>query len=371
MNPKSKRNPALDLIRCLALFCVAGVHFFLYNGFYEEAVSGIAMYLLTILRMAMMICVPLFLLLSGWLCRTRELKKGYFGKIRQILVIYILASLCCGAFNALLMAVFQHELLSPREILCGILSYDTAPYGWYVEMYIGLYCLIPFLNVLYNNLKSRQEKLTLIAVFLFLTALPDVCNIHQFSGLGWWLQPSSSEEYTQLLPSYWTLTYPLTYYFIGCYLSEYPITIKRSRHLALTLLSLVLSGSFAFYRSRGSGFLWGRWQEYSSLLVLIPSVLVFSWLAGLDLSGLGSKIRRILARCSDLTFGAYLVSWIFDKFFYLLLDNIQPTPLFRFLWFPVVVPLICLCSLCLSGILQWIYSGLSRHSKPKVSPQPQ
>ena len=35
-----RRNPAMDIIRCLAFFSVVSVHFFLNSGFYNEIIEG-------------------------------------------------------------------------------------------------------------------------------------------------------------------------------------------------------------------------------------------------------------------------------------------------------------------------------------------
>lgn len=77
-NNKRSRNPALDIVRCVALFSVVGVHFFLNSGFYDEIVQGERMYVMTVVRSACMICVPLFMLLSGYLMRTRKPSSRYY-----------------------------------------------------------------------------------------------------------------------------------------------------------------------------------------------------------------------------------------------------------------------------------------------------
>lgn len=114
-----QRNSALDVIRCTALFCVIGTHFFLYNGYYDHPVAGFPMYFLTILRSFMTLCVPLFLLLSGYLSLGKTYRPGYFQKLIPIVVIYVLASLACGLFYGLLMLVFQQEVISLGSILEG------------------------------------------------------------------------------------------------------------------------------------------------------------------------------------------------------------------------------------------------------------
>ncbi len=62
-----KRNPALDIIRIVAAFTVLSVHFFLHNGFYYETVQGTSMYIMTLMRTLFSVCVPLFMILTGYL----------------------------------------------------------------------------------------------------------------------------------------------------------------------------------------------------------------------------------------------------------------------------------------------------------------
>ena len=62
-----KRSPAADIIRIFAFFCVVSVHFFLNSKFYDYPTEGKTMLVMTICRSFFMICVPLFLLLSGYL----------------------------------------------------------------------------------------------------------------------------------------------------------------------------------------------------------------------------------------------------------------------------------------------------------------
>lgn len=67
-----KRNINIDLIRCCAIFAVISVHFFRNNGFYTEPVIGWRMYLMVFMRTTFMICVPLFLLITGYLMNRKE-----------------------------------------------------------------------------------------------------------------------------------------------------------------------------------------------------------------------------------------------------------------------------------------------------------
>ncbi len=357
---RTARNPALDLVRCVALFGVIFTHFLLHSGFYDEMVQGNVMYLMTLLRSASFMCVPLFILLSGYLMSEKTLSVQYFKNIEKTIVIYLLASLFCGSISAGYNILILREDPGVFERIMGLFDFSTAPYAWYVEMYIGLYFLIPFLNILWHGLPGKKEKQLLLCVLLCMTALPRVINIFRFDTLSWWISPAAVNVYHKLIPSWWTDLYPLTYYFLGCYLREYPLTLPVKKKLLIYCLSILVIGSFNFYRCLGSTFYWGPWQEWGSLFNVIQSVLLFDLLAQMDLSGISLKKKVWLARMSDCCFGAYLVSWVFDTVFYLLLGKAVPTVSHRFPFLLVTVPAIFLCSLATSSVLNWIYHKARR-----------
>ena len=80
---QKERNINLDLIRTVAVISVISVHFFLNSGFYSLPLLGKTMYISTVFRTLFMICVPLFLLLTGYLMNKKELSKKYYGGIKK------------------------------------------------------------------------------------------------------------------------------------------------------------------------------------------------------------------------------------------------------------------------------------------------
>ena len=45
------------------------------------------------------------------------------------------------------------------------LNYEVIPYGWYIEMYICLFLLIPFLNLIYKCLDTQRKKTNIDCYF--------------------------------------------------------------------------------------------------------------------------------------------------------------------------------------------------------------
>lgn len=215
-----KRDLRLDIIRSIAAFSVISVHFFSHIQYYETGMKGGRMFLMTLMRMAFMVCVPLFLMLTGYLMHHKQLKRGYYKGILKTLGIYILAAL---AYQVSL-SLFTGTPISLKKYLFPILEFSG--YGWYIEMYIGLFLLIPFLNAIWRGLKGQKQKMLLIATLLALTTLPSLFNIYDWHTPEFWQLPSSASSFQRIVPAWWLLLYPLTYYFIGAYLQEYGLKLR-------------------------------------------------------------------------------------------------------------------------------------------------
>lgn len=310
------RNTALDIIRIVAVFTVLSVHFFLHNGFYGQTVQGVEMYIMVMMRTLFTVCVPLFLLLTGYLMSKKTLSKKYYFGIVKTLLVYVLASLACMIFKA----VHDNEPLTLKSFILGTLDFTGANYSWYVEMYIGLFLLIPFLNLAYNKLKNKRQKQVLVLTLIILTVLPSVLNIFNFETLQWWGDPTTSDTYSALVPDWWTGIYPITYYFTGCYIREYGIRLKTPTLLVLFLAALVIFGSFNFYRSYGTYFKTGAYLGWQGIESYALTTMLFLLLSRIKTDNFNIGVRFVLYKLSDLAFGIYLLSFIFDSLVYPVLN---------------------------------------------------
>ena len=92
-------------------------------------------------------------------------------------------------------------------------------------MYLGLFLLTPFLNLIFNNLKSQKDAKILLLVLFVMIGLCGIVNIYNFESTEWWKCPSSDNDYFQIIPKWWGSIYPIFYYFLGAYLRKYPLNI--------------------------------------------------------------------------------------------------------------------------------------------------
>lgn len=352
----ASRDAGLDRTRILAFFLVVSVHFFIGTGFYDNPVQGEKMYIMTAIRTLSMSCVPLFMLITGFLTRntaTELSPRGYLaycGKLRRHLLTYVIAALFVNCFLYLVSA--QTDFFAVINNIFGF-----AQYGWYFEMYLGLFAIIPFLARLFGTLE-KKEATVLVAVLLFLSAAPSVFNIFNIRAFPHIL--SGSEKFA-LIPDWWAeITYPLTYWALGAYLGKF-VGIKKMSTFRVSLLliiSLILFTVFNIVCSGGGVFAWGKHNNWGGVENTVLSVLLFLLLNSIKGKPLGKKHASFLKLVSELTFGAYLVSYTFDRMFYTLLREAVPDVWDRFPFYPIAVVFVAVMSLVISFLIHLIVSAI-------------
>ena len=341
------RNASMDIIRIVAAFTVLSVHFFLHNGFYSQIVEGVPMYIMVLMRTLFSVCVPLFMILTGYLMSHKTLSRKYYSGISKTLIVFVLATLACMIFKA----VHDNEPLSLKSFILGTLDFTGANYSWYIEMYIGLFLLVPFLNLAYNKLKNKRQKQVLVLTLVFLTIIPTLFNIFNFDNPAWWSDPKSSDTFAKLVPSWWMGFYPIAYYFTGCYIREYGIKLKTRSMLVLFLLAILIFGTFNFYRSYGTTFKSGIYVYWYGFEPYILSVLLFVLLSRIKTDNMNEKVKFVLWKVSDLALGIYLISYIFDMLVYPVLNEKITTMTDRLPFYFVTVPIVFICSMLASAAL--------------------
>lgn len=335
---ETKRDINLDLIRALAAFLVLSVHFFLNNGYYLTPMVGKKMLLMTVVRTGFMVCVPLFLLLSGYLCRNKRLTRRYYLGLVRVLLTYVLAALFCLGFRYF----YLQQPLSFRWILRELLAFTGAPYAWYVEMYIGLFLMIPFLNLAYSGLSSRRQKEVLILTMLLLTAVPAMTNLEH-----------------KYLTTWWKQLYPIAYYFLGAYLSEYQPRVNWKWGIPLLALVILAGGGYNYISCYGAVFQWEDYNDWFGPGIMASSVLVFLLVRQLPVDKLPGWCKWLISKGAELSLSLYLVSWCYDQMFYPILAQRTPNMPDRLFYYFAIVPAVYLCSVLTAQVLEWLRQGIT------------
>lgn len=349
------RNPNMDILRIIAVLCVIGIHFFYHSGYYYTTNDNAVMYFATVLRTLCSVCVPLFMILSGFLLCNKTLKKGYYSGIRKTIIVYILVAIACMIYKS----IVGSYTLTPLTFFTGILDFTGANYSWYIEMYIGLFLLVPFLNIIYKNLDSRKQKNILLITLIAITILPSLFNEFRFDSLEWWANPASNTETQKLIPSWWVGIYPITYYFTGCYIREYGTKIKNIYLIIALVVAVFGFGTFNFYRCYGMPFSTSNYVYWSGIEPYVMSVLIFLIISKLKLENINVKTKFVLWKISDLVLGTYLLSFIFDAIYYYEFLNKNTIDFYaRFPFMPLMILCVFVSALISSGIINLIAAGI-------------
>ena len=328
-----KRQFGIDLIRTIAIIFVLVVHCFLNIEFYNQSYIGISTYCLLLIRNIAFVCVPLFLILTGYCMADKKLEKGYFSKIIKIIIVYLLISI----ISLLYKIFYLNEPFTIHQII-DIFTFKLNGYSWYVEMYIGLFLIIPFLNIIYENLYSKNHKRVLFIVLAIITTLPlTFSDIHI--------------EYLNLniFPSYWRTLYPILYYYIGCYIKEYKPSNNKIVYILIFISTLLIESTIVFYMGYGNPIILNSISKYGSIFAIVLAVLVFLLFYKTKIHG--NIMRKAFEIIANNTLGIYLFSFIYDNLFYGLIHFKGSYGIQAIKSLVLIVPLVFICSLISSILL--------------------
>lgn len=353
------RNTSLDIIRVVAVFLVNSVHFFLYNGFYTETVQGVPYFVMTVMRVLFTACVPLFMILTGYLMSKKTLSKSYYKGIRKTLIVYALATVACIAVKILLFHDSAYSNFTLGQGIMEFLNFKGATYSWYIEFYIGLFLIAPFLNLMYNGLKTQRQKQVLVFTFFAIAVLPSIFNSNVFSNPQWWATPTVTEEYEKIMPAWWTMTYPVAYYLVGAYLREYGFKMKTRTLLIGFSVVLLLFSAHNYYRFYGSTFKYGTLLNWNCFEAYVISCGLFILLLRIPTKGMPNGLKWLFWKVSDLALGIYLLSFIFDHIIYYdylnkYVSNLDDKLPYYFITVPIVFVLSALASIVVNFLASYV-----------------
>lgn len=334
-----QRSFSLDLIRSLALITVVGVHFFLNSGFNEAPFSGGGNFIQGLLAAINRAFgdARMFMILTGYLCINKQLSRKYYKGLIRIVVTYLVISVVTWAVLS-----DDHSI---SELILGTTAFKIIGYSWYVEMYIGLFLIIPFMNVLLKELfKDRRKTHLLLITLALLSGLPKLVNR---SGI-------------ELLPDYWVeCGYPLFFYAMGAYIRHYQPEVK---HKALVIGSLVLicllSPVMSIVANHfNPAYQFHLWYGKSySIVGLYTTTAVFMLMYKMDCKS--ETIRKAVSFFSKHTYDMYLFSFLFDSLLYpIVMERYFTTQGAFGLWFVPMVAMTVGFSLAASVVKSLLFDA--------------
>lgn len=304
------RQPGIDLLRCLGLLFVNGVHAFLYNGYYYEPQMGALIWGANSFKWLFFTCNGLFMLLTGYLKSEKPMSKSYYRSLLPILVGYLLTCLVSYPIRHFALG----EKLTLLQWLENLVTFSN--YAWYIEMYIGLLLISPIINLALKQLTTPKQLYWAAGTMVCLSALYSITPLN-------------------LIPDYWSALYPVTYYVIGAVIRKLQPRFHKGLCLFLAMGFAMWLGALTLITTDG-GASDGFGQGYGGFWVTIIITLVF---LGLYQVNPGEKCARVLAWLSGGVFEGYILSRLLDVWVYGLVPQWHSPEYYPLIFVCVTLPI--------------------------------
>lgn len=341
MPVKVNRNSGLDLVRCFAVLFVISSHFFINTPARDAIFEGPSMFLQGMGRTLFLVNVPLFLIITGYLNLNKVISRKYYSGMVSVLLSYIFISAVTIIFRERLL----NEHYSPIQWILKITDFSAISYAWYIEMWIGLFLLTPFLNILWKNIETKRHKRILIATLYLLCALPDMFNRYG----------------VHLVPGYWEVVYPCGFFFIGAYIKEYQPSVATWKLIGFILLCSLINPVFnAIFISDHSMI---QLVGDGNGMIGMPLATAF-FLLVYKIKISNNYVSKALASISKASLDMYLSSYMFDVVIYSYLISHYYVNQSQFgLWFFLIVPTVFSCSYIFAIIKRTLFHLLHLPTK--------
>lgn len=317
-----KRDFGLDLIKVVAMFFVPSVHFFLYNGYYSIKIQDADFIFPTMIRDLFFLCVPLFMLVTGALSHYHhsDLNKRHYVKATPV----IINSLVIGVIVVVFKLMVKHpvETMTPYSVAQSLWSFTQPSYGWYVNMYLSLFVIMPILDAAYSNISTQKKRTYMIIALIVVTCLPMAVNRWKFEDTSIGMSASF----------FASVLWPVTYYIVGKYIMDYKLKVNKLLLSIILILCLLYQAVRVYFTGMGQNF-YSQGTIYADngdLITIITAVILFLMLYNIKCNN--KVIRGVMASVASLSLSVYLLSWIGDQFIY---KNIAATLTNGFIDYPL------------------------------------
>ena len=304
MNNLNQRKSNIELLRILCIMGNIVLHFNNANkggGFNyvdKHSLNGVILYFMEALCI---VGVNVFIIISGYfLCKK---KSVMIDKPVMLILELIMYRMGVEIYTAL------HTGFSLRNFFISLLPVD-----YFVMLYVTLYILSPYINIMLNNMELKTFRKLLITCLILFSLWPTATGILQnyfglvFNGISTISLLGDQDGYT--------IVNFILMYLIGAYISrvkesndDYSSLMKvKTIYLYITLVLAVIIIAVWSYTGSESG------VSYSALKYNNPIVIVYAVCLFLIFERFEMKYSRIINGLAKGCFGVFLFNTFFLRF---------------------------------------------------------
>lgn len=287
-NLQKSRNANMDLLRILSMLLIVFLHSIDHSGVLENAENcGTAMYFyVRFTYMLCQVCVNIYVMLSGYFLVTSKFR------LKKLVILWMEAVF----YSVVIRLIFMLTGARPFSIVSLVSCFVPILTGryWFITIYVGMYLIFPFLNLLIRAMDRKQHALLNICLFtlfsLWSSLHPSIAGMN--SGGGWGLA--------------WFAVLYLAAAWLRLY---YEPNGKAGRYLVV----FVAIPAFAAAVQCAQGDIVPgivlqivkNWFRYDSAPVYIMSMCLFAGFVNFQIRQ--EKLANAIRFVAPLTFGVYLI----------------------------------------------------------------
>ncbi len=353
---RTERNSNFELMRITSMFMIVIWHFIFHSGILTKT-SGTLNLFIYFIYIIVSIHVNSFVLVSGYFQYNKKFKPRKIVSLLTTTWFYKL-------IYAIIFSVTGIVTITKTEMLFFIqpfnFNYGFGEFYWFINMYIFLYLLSPFINKLIETLSQKQHKALIIILFITLSIVP-IFTLNSTLGL-------SNNGYT--------LANFVMIYIIGAYFGKYKLkdnyhfkNYSKNKYqliiiiffiisIFMSFMAKILSDYFSCYNNELSKYITEIFSKnltnYASPLILIESILYLLFFETLNIK------NKFINKLASLTFGIYLVhenNFVFERLYKHLPIEINgviyPNVIIKMLLYSIIIFIV-------SAIIEYIRQLLSK-----------
>ena len=284
MVESNERNYSLDLLRIISMLMIVVLHLISHGGILETN-STTELAIIMIVRCFCIVSVNIFVLISGYFLCTQ--------KFRLSKLISLVFEVWFYTWLIYLLLYFTGNVsFSITDIKSVMFPISYKEY-WFVTAYVGMYVLMPVLNVTIQHLNKKQHCIVVMLLLILSIGWHDFIPFSNPLGM------SNGYSATWFLVLYFVAAYIRSHEFkIKC-----PLIIYVSSVICMFLIWFllhILSQRIAVLHEYG---IEDYYYNYCSILNFVASVSLFLFFVGIKIR----KFKKTIRFITPLTFGIYLI----------------------------------------------------------------
>lgn len=278
MEQKEKRNIGIDILRILSMLMIVILHYLGKGEFLTNDRNGI---IENCIKSLCIVAVNCYVLISGYF-----LIESHF-TWKKVLKLWG-ETLFYSVFIYILLIITGLHSFTIKEAIQSFFPIITKEY-WFVNVYLLMYILSPFINILIKHLKKEEFKkliiILLIAFCVMPSVLPQNMNFDTTNGYG--------------------IIWFIVLYFIAAYIKLYKKEEQKLEYRYIVIyfiLSMIIAASrILIYPIKQTTLMY----HYNFILVFLSSLCLFLFFKNIQIKK--EKLVKGITYVSSLTFGVYLI----------------------------------------------------------------